>query len=105
MQLMHGIGEQMSILIDIDMPKNCEQCFISRCSFDNGWIEREKRADGCFLIELPPHGRLIDADVLLEEIYKLRMWLLENNMPGAEHWVTKTYQMVDEMPTIIESEE
>ena len=55
-------------------------------------------------IELPPHGKLIDADTLLEEVYKLRMWLLEHNMPGVEHWVTKIYQMIDEAPIVIEAD-
>jgi len=107
----------MSILIKgMEMPKSCWECKLTdkkqppkSCIFKSWYTlsrdDKPSTCNWCPLIYIPPHGRLIDADVLLEEIYKLRMWLLENNMPGAEHWVTKTYQMVDEMPTIIEAEE
>jgi len=90
---------------NIKMPNSCGECLFickeSTCRYGKGY----ERADFCPLIEVTPHGRLIDADVLLEEVYKLRMGLLEINMPGAEYWVTRVYQMIDEMPTIIEVED
>ena len=37
----------------MEMPKDCGKCFVG---------DRTICADACPLVELPPHGRLIDAD-------------------------------------------
>jgi len=97
----------MSVLIKgIEMPKNYEGCeVIIRIQPNGEVLDLQGFHIGATAIPVQPYDRLIDADVLLEEVYKLRMWLLENNMPGAEHWVTKVYQMIDEMSTVIEAEE
>lgn len=89
----------MSILIKgTSLPKNLfESLYVSIDNRGDVCVyQNSKRLDYVKAIELP-HERLVNADVLLEEVYKLRMWLLENNMPGAEHWVTKVYQMIDEV--------
>ena len=46
------------------MPENCDQCPISNCRLDNGWLNYPTRPLGCPLIYVPEHGRLIDADAL-----------------------------------------
>ena len=60
----------MSVLLNITMPKTCEVCPCNddnwRCGatkeyFDYDDMCERRRAD-CPLIEVPPHGRLIDAD-------------------------------------------
>ena len=59
----------MSILIDMEMPKSCSEClkigwqYVFECNLDD--IEDGKRLITCPLIDIPPHGRLIDADKLL----------------------------------------
>lgn len=46
----------MSVIVKgMEMPKNCGECFVGN---------RTICADDCPLIELPQHGRLIDADKL-----------------------------------------
>lgn len=62
----------MSILINMEMPKHCGDC---RFSVD-GWcyvipethrqpkLDYIARPDWCPIVEIPPHGRLIDADAL-----------------------------------------
>lgn len=69
----------MSIVIKgMEMPKNCGECkfcrmtytqygeiFSADCTikdFPIKWSELDLRDGLCPLIELPPHGRLIDAD-------------------------------------------
>ena len=54
----------MSILIKgMKMPKNCDVCFMhDSCEYS---MPVGKRLSECPLIELPPHGRLIDADELI----------------------------------------
>lgn len=68
----------MSILIKNEMPKFCRKCW--NCDFAGGeWfcvlelkgVEEnfeETRPDWCPLIEVPPHGRLIDADALIKTL-------------------------------------
>lgn len=67
----------MSVLIrGMDMPKNCWECpceiaypsygssvcgVTSRLTINN----RDTRRNDCPLVPVPPHGRLIDADILL----------------------------------------
>ena len=99
----------MSILIrDMEMPKNCAECkmwciceclndfedFESICyAVEDGDLVRDKN---CPLIELPPHGRLIDADrIEYENVY------FED--------VGESYEIVgkddiNELPTVIEAE-
>jgi hypothetical protein len=71
----------MSVLIKgMEMPPDCEKCpffdyeegfcFASGIKGKSGWYEyvlrlggiKDGRHDDCPLVEIPPHGRLIDAD-------------------------------------------
>ena len=63
-------------------------------------------------IEIPPHGRLIDADALLSRIKESRDWI-ETNLGEAEKPLRigylaayeETLAYIVNAPTIIESEE
>ena len=62
----------MSILIKgMEMPTGCLSCDFCNPFVDEPYCRRlmrrtpkVSRLDGCPLIEIPPHGRLIDADAL-----------------------------------------
>lgn len=64
----------MSVLIKgMEMPKNCLLCPLSVLSGERLFCEitkeevlRSKRMSDCPLVPVPPHGRLIDADALLQ---------------------------------------
>lgn len=63
----------------------------------------DKRRNDCPLVEIPPHGRLVDADALQMEAHKR---LLMCNKNGNQ--VHKPYEMMKAIvcaPTIIEAEE
>lgn len=89
----------------MEMPKNCLLCPLSvmngervYCEVTKDEVLRAKIAQDCPLIELPPHGRLIDADVL-KELYDL----------GEEldycHVKLPVIRLnIDDMPTILEAE-
>lgn len=63
-------GDGMSVLIkDMEMPERCGQCFL-RVGNCKQRIYMEQRPKGCPLVELPPHGRLIDADELAKHKYE-----------------------------------
>ena len=101
----------MSVLIKgMEMPKSCYQCQFAMQQYRTVWhgfkrvensyacvmthkkITSTKRNRFCPLIEIPPHGRLIDADAL---------------MPNAEYKgkydILTAYDVVA-APTIIEAE-
>ena len=67
-------------------------------------IPFDGRAEECPLVEVPPHGRLIDADALLESIKEAR-----KKDPDVEDVYIDDYFTVAEWvvsaPAIIESEE
>ena len=70
----------MSILTPGKMPPSCEVCpcayytegvhhdYCQAVGYDTQ-LPDEGRPDWCPLIELPPHGRLIDADALRSNMY------------------------------------
>lgn len=107
----------MSLIIKgMEMPKNCMECdlhFTARgldeeCIFSNDTVEdcTERRLYRCPLVEIPtPHGRLIDADRLMEVIEK-NSYLLKGYYNSLENgmFLTGIKQAINEAPTIIEAE-
>lgn len=71
----------MSVLIKgMEMPPSCEKCRFSGfgglrnervvCMFTgaNAYMNEVQYLDDCPLVPVPPHGRLIDADELLNDL-------------------------------------
>ena len=98
----------MSILIKgMKMPKNCAECEISQaydirstwCPLTFTTQAELKRQDHCPLIELPPHGRLIDVDAL-------KHWILTEMacLDTEEDREFVADRLANELPTIIEAE-
>lgn len=58
--------------------------------------EKETRPDWCPLIEVPPHGRLIDADALIREAV-VKFYVTD--------YFSHICEMIDNAPTVIEAEE
>ena len=71
----------MSVLINgMEMPKNCGQCPFKKlsstgesmiCELTLFTVPWDWKTTDCPLIPVPPHGRLIDADALMETISKV----------------------------------
>lgn len=115
----------MSVLIKgMEMPPNCYLChFVFRskvnervfCTakepmFDISETLAENRADDCPLKELPPHGRLIDADTLMETFRERKRPTLSDGEDGSKERVRyidfiSTLQAIKDAPTIIPAEE
>ena len=119
----------MSILIKgMEMPTDCDNCSFFDDRFDYpscnvtgysrgyNWNPRGQRMPDCPIIEVPPHGRLIDADVLREAIGKSEEIAMreynelsdekkeceyEQGVWDGQHMVAK---MVSVTPTIIPAE-
>ena len=121
----------MSVLIKgMEMPKSCYACDFSFPSTDSEGgvhtictaLQEEilplllERQEDCPLVEIPPHGDLIDADAMksiIETYLKIQEdWATETVMPDckdrAEAMVTayiNCVKAVGKMPTVIEAEE
>lgn len=100
----------MSILINgMEMPQGCNDCPLAGdfkcnlmpsipalCKEYDMAVQNRKRLNSCPLIEIPPHGRLIDADAAVA------------NRDADMNWCYDLYDLPDYLsgcPTIIEAEE
>ena len=96
----------MSVLIKgMDMPENCFQCpcldgeyCVCQAVDSYEKIESIKfRPPYCPLVEVPKHGRLVDADAIRKDIDKQR--------PSRKYEDAWALTIIDFAPTVIESEE
>jgi len=99
----------VSLLINgMEMPNNCQECVcindeyfycqaVGRQPQDENIISR--RPDWCPLVEVPPHGDLIDKKNLSDDLQ--RRW----NMSDDQDFCNKeVWHSLEEAPTIIEAE-
>ena len=73
------------LIKNMEMPKACEYCPIydedyCQCRLEHTFEAHWSREKYCPLVELPPHGRLIDADKLFLEAERFD---LPNIMPDS----------------------
>lgn len=99
--------DSMSVLIKgVKPPDSCFECpfrgvdeeladFCRVPTFEFIWCKYDKRSDDCPLVEIPKHGRLIDADAQRNIFAKLEF---SSDMGDA-------MEILDNAPTVIEAEE
>lgn len=103
------------------MPARCELCQFSgisgksceliSCTFTgkHRYFNDGQYMDGCPLVELPPHGRLVDADALVGQFTPDELYYRteEAKKEYDEHKLTlrEIRENIVCQPTIIESEE
>lgn len=104
----------MSIVIkDIKMPEHCGQCFAYDTTYQvcnlyfmgipNRMTSLEHRPEWCELVELPPHGRLIDADALTNNILLRTYIRFHTGETSLSEWMILGQHIVN-APTIFEAE-
>ena len=100
----------MSILIQgVKMPKRCEECAVAYhddygyyyCLFTHSIGKSHHRPKDCPLIEVPAHGRLIDADELYERA-KMRSERFNGCFNDLDNVINALY--IETFPTIIPAE-
>ena len=95
----------MSVLIrDMEMPDKCGHCRFAtafECEVTKNFITTfNVRQSDCPLVPVPPHGRLIDADALVDSFDPSDFW-----NPDAEDNCFAAIHVVNCAPTVIEAEE
>lgn len=108
----------MSVLIrGMEMPKKCGQCKLYHIEYPMYCLAVEghrtvgapygmPRPDWCPLIELPPHGRMIDVDKPMTKIST--MMQEPDYQHEGENWMVgliMARDAIDEAPTVIEAED
>ena len=95
----------MSVLINMSMPENCREC---RFGYDGKCFAEQPfhrffvgDTHKCPLIELPPHGRLIDSDELHDKIIE---YCSDGYAESADD-VCEILDYVRDAPTILEAED
>lgn len=105
----------MSVIIrGMKMPKGCASCKISRrngkkmicpfiwkCEWDiHDPMSADHRLDGCPLVSIPPHGRLIDGDIA-----EVIVTDEKDEVGGFLDGILYAAGWIADQPTIIEAEE
>lgn len=95
----------MSILIKgMKKPKNCHECVFGKyevCAINISIEKKDTITRSCPLVEIPPHGRLIDADFFEKCI---KMWIDHPN-DYIRHRNQDMLYYVQGEATVIEAEE
>lgn len=93
----------------MEMPRSCAECPVNMNICKRGYkyllahMELyDQRADDCPISPVPPHGRLIDADALMEE-FRLPKDLLDPAQVLMH--ITGVRVAIQTAPTIIPAEE
>ena len=105
---------------DMEMPKSCDDCPHPTCTLWQS-VNGGERNEKCPIVPVPPHGRLIDADALIEdlerqckEVFRIDAvspddyWITRNeayNEALWRSWVESFGEYLKTRPTIIEAEE
>ena len=103
----------MSIIVKgMEMPKNCDECpcyyetegaWRNECEvLGKEYIADDYRPEWCPLVELPPHGRLIDADALNDMIN--RSYPMTDRV-DVHNGYAICQEMIKQLPTIIEADD
>lgn len=110
----------MSILIKgAKVPSGCRMCEYKEwivevrswiCPFrhkfvSNSVLKGGKRYSDCPLVEIPPHGDLIDRDKLKNDIPETDADCFENCRDCTLLHQEDVWDIIDDVPTVIESEE
>ena len=114
----------MSYIVPKKMPLRCFECeYISPSTMDGYSCKTAhkslvsehginiRRPDWCPLIEIKtPHGRLIDADELINELASMHVGGLEaiKKYTGEDTWTSglhTAWRTIDDADTVIEAEE
>ncbi|MEE1214246.1 MAG: hypothetical protein U0L04_04630 [Bacteroidaceae bacterium] len=108
----------MSILIKgMEMPKSCLECRL----YNDPWCMARnrnqwrtaynrppngERQNDCPLVPVPPHGRLIDADALIEAMARMVPWAIADPTANAFlDGLSAAYEAIQAAPNIIEEGE
>lgn len=106
----------MSVIIkDMKMPLCCDDCCfyntydyptccITNLSMGYKFNPNENRMPYCPLIEVPPHGRLIDADLITNYQMTGKITGADGSDWGRQTYVVLPIPSLSEIPTVLEAD-
>ena len=86
----------------MDMPKNCHECVFGKyevCAINISVEKKDAITHSCPLVEVPPHGRLIDADTLKARLFPEKIDGIKTSIS-----VSCMKLVIDDAPTVIEAD-
>ena len=95
------------LIRNMEMPTNCGECRLSYydddgcdmfCAPLNNLVKQNGKLEDCPLVEVPPHGELIDRDALLNEMDSRVMD--EDRINGVYDFA---FRCVSDAPPILEA--
>ena len=104
----------MSVIIKgMEMPKSCLGCDFATtdddmelyCPFTGIVCLNIGRQDECPIVEVPPHGRLIDKEALESDISHSVVFTAKSGTDPEIRGANKIIQRINIAPTVIEAEE
>ena len=103
----------MSIYIKgMEMPKSCWDCpmmydYLYCVVTMDKRLKEDTRADSCPLTEIPePHGRLIDADAIFDEMRRYSKVIFDTGfLLSKANKFEKLNGLLEDAPTVIEGSE
>ena len=108
----------MSILIpDMGMPKNCDDCFAEAFGYCRALKynpnepmfraidDTMTRREDCPLVELPPHGDLIDKRMLINDISNNTFANADVDSKEEYDFWNRVWEYIRKVPIVVESEE
>jgi len=102
-------------LPNMEMPTKCSECLFAKlsptgesliCNYMLSIVSWDERPFDCPLIEVPPHGRLIDEEAVIDHFVSLsnNEWNQRVCTSWADAFAEAASDICD-IPTIIEAEE
>ena len=95
----------MSYIVPRDKPDRCMDCiFVDRITYDcmlmyeDNYSDFEAQYNHCPLVEIPPHGDLVDKDKLMQEVIDSDLDHLQR-----DDW-KEVIQIVSDADVVIEAE-
>lgn len=105
----------MILIKGLKLPTRCEACFAYRfkAEYGHGYCRATNtkilghgnaRLNNCPLVEIPPHGRLIDADHMEHTMNDMVQGNIRGFLYSDTLW-DLAFRWIDKQPTIIEAED
>ena len=72
------------------------------CGYSKEIIPSTKKRDDCTLVEVPPHGRLVDIDAVISVLEEMSKEYPPDSI--GRYWISIFFDILKAAPTVIEAD-